>query len=70
MDAFGVEAHGEQKTWETFKLLRGEGYSSEEIFELHRQKRDLQVAIEKAGPDRKSSQTVETILNQLESEVR
>ena len=65
-----MEAHGEQKTWETFKLLRGEGYSSEEIFELHRQKRDLQVAIEKAGPDRKSSQTVETILNQLEAEVR
>jgi anaerobic magnesium-protoporphyrin IX monomethyl ester cyclase len=41
---------GQQKTWETFKLLLGEGYSPEEIFQLHRLKRDLQVAIERTTP--------------------
>jgi radical SAM superfamily enzyme YgiQ (UPF0313 family) len=32
---------GQQKTWETFKLLLGEGYSPQGILELHRQKRAL-----------------------------
>ena len=40
---------GQQKTWETFKLLRGEGYSIDEILLLHRLKRKLQLALEKAG---------------------
>lgn len=60
---------GEQKTWETFKLLRGEGYSSEEIYELHRLKRDLQVAIED-HPVREETPLVDEILNKLEARVK
>ncbi|MBW1773649.1 MAG: hypothetical protein JRJ82_12260 [Deltaproteobacteria bacterium] len=41
---------GQQKTWETFKLLMGEGYSPAEIYDLHRLKRDLQVALEHPVP--------------------
>ncbi len=40
----GSFTDGQQKTWESFKLLRGEGYSPDEIHALHRLKRDLQIA--------------------------
>ena len=56
---------GQQKTWETFKLLMGEDYSPAEIYDLHRLKRDLQVALEhpaSAEGDRKT----EKILTKLE----
>lgn len=53
---------GQQKTWETFKLLLGEGYSPEEIFELHSLKRDLQLAVEKSRVRKASSPIVERVL--------
>jgi len=56
---------GQQKTWETFKLLMGEGYSPAEIYDLHRLKRDLQVALEHPGsPD--GVRETENILTNLE----
>jgi len=61
---------GQQKTWETFKLLLGEGYSPQEIFELHRLKRDLQVALEGSKPAQKDSPAVEEILQKMERRVR
>lgn len=61
---------GQQKTWETFKLLLGEGYSPEEIYELHLLKRDLQVALDGSGPERSPSPAVETILQDMEKRIR
>jgi radical SAM superfamily enzyme YgiQ (UPF0313 family) len=61
---------GQQKTWETFKLLLGEGYSPEEIYKLHRLKRDLQVAIEGSESNRTPSPAVETILQEMEHRIR
>jgi hypothetical protein len=61
---------GQQKTWETFKLLLGEGYSPEEIFELHRLKRDLQVAMEGSESGRTLLPAVETILQKMEHRIR
>ncbi len=61
---------GQQKTWETFKLLLGEGYSPEEIFELHRLKRDLQVAIEGPTSGQTASPAVEEILQKMERRIR
>ncbi len=61
---------GQQKTWETFKLLLGEGYSPEEIYELHRLKRDLQVALDGSGPERSPSPAVETIIQDMEKRIR
>lgn len=58
---------GQQKTWETFKLLLGEGYSPDEIYGLHRLKRDLQIAIEDFG---ENSLEVKAVLDQLEGRVR
>ena len=54
---------GQQKTWETFKLLRGEGYSAEAIHELHRLKRALQLALDRGEP-------VEGILQDMEGMIR
>jgi p-methyltransferase len=60
---------GQQKTWETFKLLRGEGYSPDEILRLHRLKRHLQIAISRnkvESPDRE----VDGILDRMEEIIR
>ncbi|MBN1101781.1 MAG: radical SAM protein [Deltaproteobacteria bacterium] len=58
---------GQQKTWETFKLLFGEGYEPEEILDLHRLKRELQLAVEDFGED---SPEVEGILRAMEARIR
>jgi hypothetical protein len=64
---------GQQMTWETFQLLLGEGYSPEEIFELHNLKRDLQLAL-KASNSTSVSRTkegvVEEILKKIENILR
>ena len=60
-------SEGKVDTWETYKTLRGEGYSRKDIFELFRLKRDLQVALEASGAERPFSQKVECILNKLEA---
>ena len=61
---------GQQKTWETFKMLKGEGYSPGEIFELHRLKRDLQVALEDQHKNGRNSQKVEEILVKMEALIK
>jgi radical SAM superfamily enzyme YgiQ (UPF0313 family) len=57
---------GQQKTWEAFKLLRGEGYTPEEIHDLHRLKRDLQVTLD----DPAAGSETEKILSELEKRVK
>ncbi|MEW6665187.1 MAG: B12-binding domain-containing radical SAM protein [Thermodesulfobacteriota bacterium] len=59
---------GQQKTWETFKLLRGEGYTGEEILELHRLKRDLQLAFTPSGNG--ETPEVEHILSRMRGLIR
>jgi anaerobic magnesium-protoporphyrin IX monomethyl ester cyclase len=53
--------------WETFRLLRGEGYLPGEIFELSRLKRDLQLAMGRSPLDRGFSPEAERILRKLEA---
>lgn len=59
---------GQQNTWETYKLLRGEGYSRDKIHALFRLKRELYLALKRSGETGKSSR-IEEILNQFESEM-
>jgi p-methyltransferase len=60
---------GQQKTWETFKLLRGEGYSPGEIYQLHRLKRDLQITLNgKTGEAR--DREISSILDRMEAVMR
>ncbi|MBN1105643.1 MAG: radical SAM protein [Deltaproteobacteria bacterium] len=56
---------GQQKTWETFKLLRGEGYSGEEILELHRLKRDLQTALSPSEKGEEETPEIKAILDRI-----
>lgn len=55
---------GQQKTWETFKLLRGEGFSPEEILELHALKRSLQLTVNEKG---ESGPEVSRLLDRIEA---
>ncbi|MBW1799466.1 MAG: radical SAM protein, partial [Deltaproteobacteria bacterium] len=57
---------GQQKTWETFKLLKGEGYPAGEILELHRLKRALQLALENSSAGSHPSPEVDSILDRME----
>lgn len=61
---------GQQNTWETYKVLRGEGYSREEILSLHRLKRDLYMAVTEKGPEKDYPSTQKEILGKLESIVK
>jgi p-methyltransferase len=54
---------GLQKTWETFKLLRGEGYSPEKIYRLHRLKWELQATLEEAGQDAQNPKVLAALGN-------
>jgi radical SAM superfamily enzyme YgiQ (UPF0313 family) len=55
---------------EIYKLLRGEGYSPEQVLELFRLKRDLQLAIEESGSTENHSPRVDKALNGLEMLVK
>ncbi|MBW1799461.1 MAG: radical SAM protein [Deltaproteobacteria bacterium] len=59
---------GQQNTWETYKLLRGEGYSREEIHRLHKLKRRLQLTVQAA--DRERLNHTANILKDLESIIK
>ena len=61
---------GQQKTWETFKLLKGEGYPTGDILELHRLKRALQLALENGSPGSNPSPEVDHILDRIEIMIR
>jgi radical SAM superfamily enzyme YgiQ (UPF0313 family) len=61
---------GQQNPWETYKLLRGEGYSRDEIFRLHRLKRELHLANQPAAAGGTGSGVVKALLDQLEAVMR
>lgn len=58
---------GQQNPWETYKILRGEGYSREEIFRLHQLKRELQLAGPGSGNGAASAQEGDELLRELET---
>jgi len=53
--------------WETFRLLRGEGYTPEEIYDLLRLKRALSLALEASSPGHGFPPKVEEILGKFEA---
>jgi LPS sulfotransferase NodH len=55
---------------EMFKLLRGEGYTPEQILGLFRLKRELQLAVEVHGQHPPFAPEVDRILSQLERAIR
>ncbi len=65
---YGV-TDGLTSNWETFKLLRGEGYSAKKIFELFRLRRELHLAIGESETGRVFSPKVEHILKDMEARV-
>ena len=65
----GGYTDGQQNTWETFKILRGEGYTRKEIRELHGLKRELQLELERSGEDKRVSPQAEAILSRLETQI-
>ena len=57
---------GQQNTWETYKILRGEGYSQRGIAELQRLKRELQLDMQASGEDGTLSVRGEALLKGME----
>jgi len=55
---------------EMFKLLRGEGYGPEQILDLFRLKRELQLAVEVHGQHPPFAPEVDRILSRFESAIR
>ncbi len=56
---------GQQNAWETYKLLRGEGYSRDDIFQLHKLKREIHLAVQGLKPGLKNLTGVESLLDKL-----
>jgi len=56
--------------WETFRLLRGEGYRPEEIYELLKLKRSLKLTLEASSPRQGFSAQVDEILKRIEAIVK
>ena len=65
----GGFSNGLMGNWETFKLLLVEGHHTDEIFQLFRLKRDLQLALKKSSASDSFSPDVERILRQFEEMV-
>jgi p-methyltransferase len=61
---------GQTGNWEAFKLLRGEGYLPDEIFELFRLKRELHLGIGELDPGEEFSGKMERILIDMEQKLR
>ncbi len=61
---------GQTGNWEAFKLLRGEGYLPDEIFELFRLKRELHLGIEELDRGGEFSGKMEQIHDDLDARVR
>jgi hypothetical protein len=56
--------------WETFRLLRGEGYRPEEIYELLKLKRSLKLTLEASSPRQGLSAQADEILKRIEAIVK
>jgi anaerobic magnesium-protoporphyrin IX monomethyl ester cyclase len=56
--------------WETFRLLRGEGYRPEEIYELLKLKRSLKLTLEASSPRQGFSAQGDEILKRIEAIVK
>ncbi|MBW1888539.1 MAG: hypothetical protein JRI52_09355 [Deltaproteobacteria bacterium] len=55
---------------EIYKLLRGDGYTPQQILELFRLKRELQLTLPKRDSDPPFSQETGQIFNQLEAVIK
>jgi len=74
VDMVDIIEHGfnepQVSVWETFRLLRGEGYSPEEIYALLKLKRSLKLTVESALPRQGVSPQAEEILKRIEAIVK
>lgn len=61
---------GQAYVEEIYKLLRGEGYAPEEIRELFKLKRSLQMALKKSPRELGRSEKIEMIFKDLEGAIR
>ena len=70
VDMIQIIEHGfnepQVSVWETFRLLRGEGYRPEEIYELLKLKRSLKLTLQASSPRQRSSAKVNEILKRIE----
>jgi len=70
VDMIQIIEHGfnepQVSVWETFRLLRGEGYRPEEIYELLKLKRSLKLTLQASSPRQGSSAKVNEILKRIE----
>jgi anaerobic magnesium-protoporphyrin IX monomethyl ester cyclase len=74
VDMIQIIEHGfnepQVSVWETFRLLRGEGYRPEEIYELLKLKRSLKLTLEASSPRQGFSAQVDDILRRIEAIVK
>lgn len=74
VDMIQIIEHGfnepQVSVWETFRLLRGEGYRPEEIYELLKLKRSLKLTLEASSPRQGFSARVNEILKRIEAIVK
>jgi radical SAM superfamily enzyme YgiQ (UPF0313 family) len=61
---------GQQNAWETYKLLRGEGYSRDDIFQLHKLKREMQLAVQPAKPQSQHFKALGNLLDKLDALIK
>ncbi|MFC1821964.1 B12-binding domain-containing radical SAM protein [Thermodesulfobacteriota bacterium] len=62
--------NGLMLNWETLILLRGEGYHPDEIFDLFRLKRELQLTLDRHANDSDAQVEVDRILGELENRLK
>ena len=74
VDMIQIIEHGfnepQVSVWETFRLLRGEGYRPEEIYELLKLKRSLKLTLEASSPRQGFSAQANEILKRIEAIVK
>lgn len=74
VDMIQIIEHGfnepQVSVWETFRLLRGEGYRPEEIYELLKLKRSLKLTLEASSSPQGFSAQADEILKRIEAIVK
>ena len=74
VDMIHIIEHGfnepQVSVWETFRLLRGEGYRPDEIYTLLKLKRSLKLTLEGSSPHQGVSPQAEEILKRIEAIVK